>query len=267
MGLAIVVATALATYYVSKVVPIWGLIVIGLTLPYWLGPLLIRLRSRYGPGVTFVPCERADARLPGWVTRYLDETVEALAPVGFGDVGRFRQAEWSPNVIIITVVLRHPRGDAAYAAAMYTKTGGTRLRYLEFVTRFAGGETIATNNSRQPRVWAPVRQRRVEQFPGVREPALLYRIHEARVADAGDAPREDPLATGDVEGTLRQAVLREMGAQREAGYVYVDPGTGAYRPTWKGAALMTWRLLWPMKTIARARLRRRASALVAALNV
>ena len=96
---------------------------------------------------------------------------------------------------------------------------------------------------------------------------VVERCVTAPFADAGDAPREDPLATGDVEGTLRQAVLREMGAQREAGYVYVDPGTGAYRPTWKGAALMTWRLLWPMKTIARARLRRRASALVAALNV
>jgi hypothetical protein len=177
-----------------------------------------------------------------------------------------RQDDWTPNLVIVTSVLRRDGGDAACAAALYTKSGGTRLRYLELFTRFAGGETIATNNSRQPRVWAPARGRRVEQFPGVREPALLYRIHQARLADAPAAPREDPFAGGDVAAVLRQGMLREITAQLEAGYVYVDP-RGAYRPTWKGAVLMTWRLLWPMKAIARARLRRRATALVAALNI
>jgi hypothetical protein len=43
-----------------------------------------------------------------------------------------------------------------------------------------------------------------------------------------------------------------------AGYYEADEERGLVRPTWKGAVLITWRLLWPVKPLYRA-VRRRAT--------
>jgi hypothetical protein len=40
------------------------------------------------------------------------------------------------------------------------------------------------------------------------------------------------------------------------GYYYLDEARDIYRPTWKGAVLMTWRLLWPIRPLYRAWRRR-----------
>jgi hypothetical protein len=66
------------------------------------------------------------------------------------------------------------------------------------------------------------------------------------------------------------AVAREMARdnvhQARAGYWYLDPRDGRYRPTWRGAALMTWKLAWPVGAIRRARRRGRTAALLRRLE-
>src|SRR5262245_43678310 len=42
----------------------------------------------------------------------------------------------------------------------------------------------------------------------------------------------------------------------KTGYSYLDDAHGVYRPTWKGAVRMTWRLIWPVRPLFRAWLRR-----------
>lgn len=40
-----------------------------------------------------------------------------------------------------------------------------------------------------------------------------------------------------------------------------------YRPTWRGAFLMSWRLLWPVKPIVRVLRKRRAARLLSELGL
>jgi hypothetical protein len=51
------------------------------------------------------------------------------------------------------------------------------------------------------------------------------------------------------------------------GYYAFDAVRGVVRPTWKGAALITWRLLWPVKPLFRARRRRATRQLLDRLGI
>jgi hypothetical protein len=52
-----------------------------------------------------------------------------------------------------------------------------------------------------------------------------------------------------------------------AGYYSLDPAAGVLRPTWNGAALVTWRLLWPVKPLYRAWRRRATRRLLDRLDI
>jgi hypothetical protein len=62
-------------------------------------------------------------------------------------------------------------------------------------------------------------------------------------------------------------LVREMEQQVPLGYFWLDRTANAYRPTWKGAAMMCWKLLPPMSTLRHARIRRRAAQLLAELGL
>ena len=46
---------------------------------------------------------------------------------------------------------------------------------------------------------------------------------------------------------------RWSSGQIDTGYMYLSPHERLYRPTWKGAFLMTWGQLWPFKAIRQQR--------------
>ena len=48
---------------------------------------------------------------------------------------------------------------------------------------------------------------------------------------------------------LRKSQLKEQAKYSESGYYYHDEEHRVYRLTWRGAILMSWKLLWPIKQI------------------
>jgi hypothetical protein len=58
-----------------------------------------------------------------------------------------------------------------------------------------------------------------------------------------------------------------MAAWVAGGYYAIDEERGVVRPTWKGAVLITWRLLWPVKPMYRSRRRRATRQLLERLGV
>jgi hypothetical protein len=146
--------------------------------------------------------------------------------------------------------------------------GATRqVTFTELVTRLGDGDHrgLTTNNSTQPTAFAPVPGRTLHRLPGERDLRRLLRVHRALVARAGVPPAPSRLADVGPERLLAESTAREMAAQVAAGYL-VAAGDH-YRPTWRGAFTMTWRLLWPIKSLRESQVRRRAAALLRELGV
>ena len=70
---------------------------------------------------------------------------------------------------------------------------------------------------------------------------------------------------GDAVRYMQFALIEELDNACRAGYMQLDAAQSVYRPTIKGACLMTWQELWPFKGIRLAGRRRREAKLLADL--
>jgi hypothetical protein len=88
--------------------------------------------------------------------------------------------------------------------------------------------------------------------------AQLFQVHRARADRKWPGRRGVIPPDGNAADYLHAEVQRDMKRLEVAGYKYLDPDANAYRMTIKGAYIMTWRLLWPLKPMRFAARRRKA---------
>jgi hypothetical protein len=249
-------------------VPWWVGVAALLLAPYWLGPLAVRLATRHPAQPAFEPYDASRHRVPDWALAFADQMAAALGRVGFTAAERFVESTWARHVTSFVTVLMNARSrDGAMVAAIYTSQtpAARRVGYAEFTATLTDGRRLVTNNNATPSVYPAVPGKVVTQIPVVSDPARLHRVHEALAGRAGCA--KEPLPTGaDLVGRLSDAMTRTMQEQVQTGYMYFDAGARVYRPTWKGAALMSWKLLPPVRQIRRRRLERRARRLLEELH-
>jgi hypothetical protein len=231
--------------------------------PFVIGPLLLHrgLWKARRPRVEPVPPDG----IPGDVAPYLTARAERVRGLGFELVGYAAVLGLTADVSsYLALLVNRAAGDRAMAACT-----GSRLKhaqYVEFCTELAGGVEVTTNDSPEVGVAAPDPQKRVFAFPGVEDVARLYRLHRRLLREAGPAPASLPPAPGDWPEELGRDFERDNARDARSGYWYLDAGDGKYRPTWKGAVLMAWKLAWPMGALRRALRRRRAAALLRRLE-
>ncbi|MBI5479527.1 MAG: hypothetical protein HY906_11755 [Deltaproteobacteria bacterium] len=240
-----------------------------LLAPYWLGPVAVRFLSRYSRASQLTPFRPGVDVAPEPARIYLAGAENTLRGLGFTPLGCWRQSGFASNVTAWLVVLDNAAaGTAAMTTAIQT-TGapgaGRLVTFAELWTRLDTERSLTTNNSPQPNAFDPVPGRTVERFPSLWDLGRLCRAHEALVRRMGTPQPGGPLAGRPTAEVVQEAMTREMTAQVAAGFLFIDGDS--YRPTWKGAALMSWRLLWPAKALREARVRRRAEALLAELGV
>jgi hypothetical protein len=77
--------------------------------------------------------------------------------------------------------------------------------------------------------------------------------------------RLDPVGHGPA-AYERRVHVRQLDHQISIGYYYLDEARRVQRPTWKGAILVSWKLLWPAKQIRLALRRHRAERLLRQLE-
>ena len=245
-------------------------IVLGLTLiPYVLGPLLIRftLRQSADPEVdTFDP---DDPDLPDVVDRHFRKVTKTLRPLGFEVVEGLALPNQTPRVkALVLMYANRTEKDAAIAAVMYAKApDGTKLQtaYVEIISRYRDGTLVQTNNSSQLGAFKARPGVTTTQFPTVRDAARLYRLHQALAEQHGGSRKSlrlDEEFHGDAVAYLTWALVDELDGQIDTGYMYLSPQERLYRPTWKGAFLMTWGQLWTFKAIRQQRRAARARRLI-----
>src|SRR5690349_915097 len=235
--------------------------------PYVLGPLLVNQRQRQNPRPSFVPFDAAQHQVPQALAVAMQQNVASLEQAGFTMVADLYRMDRSTRMRVI--LLDTPAGDLGLVLGVLPIVKPERgVCAVELVARFDDDRSLSVQNTPIPGAFARVPGRDKERFRKVRDPARLYRIYQALLARRYGATRRAlPDHRQDPAGFLAAAMARELRQQVNTGYFWLDGSADAYRPTWRGAWLMCWKLLQPFRDIGAWRSDRRASALLRELNL
>jgi hypothetical protein len=235
--------------------------------PYVLGPVVVHRRQRQSARPAFVPFESAQHPLTPQLVVAMRQNVARLEGTGFQVIADLFRPDGATRMRV--VVMDTDGEDLALVvgiAPVQKPERGTCT--IEFVARFEADRSLTVQNAPIPGAFAPVPGRDVARFRAVRDPARLYRIFRALVARRYGALRRAPADhRTDPAAFLAAAMARELRRQLDTGYLWLDATVDAYRPTWKGAWLMCWKLLQPFRDIHGWRSDRRASALLRELGL
>jgi hypothetical protein len=183
------------------------------------------------------------------------ETIAKLAPEGFIVRGHFRRANQPPLVAGFVSLFENPRRQET-ARLVVARTRARSEVMLVFFTRFEDGTEVRTGNNRQLTGFPRPASETGIWLPHIRDAWALYQIHKL-AADQLGAGKKRVLDTRDAATVLRETTRQEISGFVDAGYYYLDDEAEKYRFTWKGAFLITWRLMWPVSMVYRALRRRR----------
>jgi hypothetical protein len=194
--------------------------------------------------------------IPREVSEYYRHAVAGLTPLGFKPVSSFSVPNSIPNAIVFATVFKNDRTSEVatigntFVSSQSFASSGIKTSLLVFLTEFADGTTVATNNNKFPSYLPPPRPPvHAFAFPQVRVPARLYEVHQAVVGqfDEGSV-RRDPIGD-DPAAYFKRSQQREFARFLACGYQYLDEAKGVQRPTWKGAFMATVKLIWPVKQV------------------
>lgn len=211
--------------------------------------------------------------LPAAPAEYFAQARDALAADGFEMVGMYYLPKAVPNVEgLLHLTANRQTDELALAAALYaTINGATTLKsmHVEFVSRYSSGQVLGTGNAKELGSFASTPGFDTVHIPQIDDLRQLYRLHVARcnaiLPGGRRINRLDSEFGGDGELFLNAILAEEFARQIPAGYLRLDAAGENYRPTVKGACLMTWKIIWPVKQI-RMRIRdRKAERLIAEL--
>lgn len=221
-------------------------------------PIRVRTNNFSWADSGFEPCEGND-RPPEFI-----RTITALESLGFLLRGHWHLTGHSVATGQITL-LEHPQ-SLDLVKVMISTAGNRRQFALLFQTRFDDGQEIVTANNPLTVGLPPLSETTVVWLPEVRDARQLHRVH-VRIRDELARGRKRLAAGPDAAAFLHAGRERMLAHFVATGYYFLDESRGVYRPTWKGAVLMTWRLLWPIRPFYRAWRRRSTNKLLDQLDV
>jgi len=232
----------------------------------------IRRKQVYSAYPQFEP--RAPGSMPPAVRQRFVSDVTRLEELGFSAVaylhnpGMAERADGRCDVYC--VVLRNEEsGDLAQLVEMSVRVKhvSNNAGFATFVAELPGGACVGSSNSPIPGVFRPDPRRRVLAFPDVKDVGRLYRVHRALVER--DAPgRKGVLPTAGMEVPHvcewdAAAVRRQV----ECGYLYLNESRGTCGHTWKGALVMTAKLMFGIKDVRMALAKARSRATLNSLGL
>ncbi len=262
---------------------------VSIALAYLLIPpilILLTFRQDANPKLELVDPQTA---LPGEVQSYFSRCHEELAPLGFENVGTLFLPNQLPNVrALLALYVDRDAKTGAMPVVMYAQMGdqwSIQTQYVEFSTSFTDGSTVNTGNQNVPGAF-PVREGCISTLhPELQSSSVLYEAHRA-VLQTHRSGRQrvmnlDSKHGGNVPAYIAGGMREEFEHAVNIGYLKLDQvgpppqprepspyqppreaNESAFRPTIKGAYLMTWQELWPFKPIrVKKRIRRDAKFL------
>lgn len=246
-----------------------GLGVEAFALVYGVGPLVVQrtLTMTIDPDAPAVD----PAALDPADRNFFVQARAALEEEGFLEAGLFHvQLLRNIGNDVSLLIHAHEQTGALIAtirpvAANGSPTGKVK-RYVEFSTVFNDGREINTSNAMDIPAVGQSPKKLYTGLSDVPNPIQLWQIHQAIVADAiGHATRR-PIPLGSAAAYFCDSLRRDLDEKVGRG-MWRKIEEGRYCPTLRGAYLMTWGELPPIKQIRVHRSRSRASDLRQRLGV
>lgn len=234
---------------------------------YLVMPGVIRFNQKISAAPVFEPVDLAT--LPPAAAQYLWACQQALEAEGFQTISYMTWANSIPNVFpYLALLFNRTNNVKATVTALYVVTSeGAKLKtsYVEIGTRYEDGTTILTNNTKTLNSFKPTAKQNNLRLPNIENPHELYAIHLKRMAAINSST--EPLPAPGTEMAVQVGrMVESMEDQVGFGRFYLDRNLNMYRPTWKGAYLMTWGLLPPMKALRESKERAKGQTVLKALE-
>lgn len=234
--------------------------------PYWAIPLVIYGTQSFSSDPTFDEFDPETTPPPKSVRKFFRQVQPQLEALGFELIHHVSISDAVPNVVMMLQLYRSQlEDDLAMSVCAFGMADGQAGRavnlqeqYVEFSSELRDGTEINTNNTQQEPPFAKVPVKVNYLFMGMEDLDLLYTIHKTAIQMHGGKRKPIP---HDIVEEVRQGMINEFEQQIETGYL--REGVGVFRPTVKGACMMTWKQLWPIKHIRRARRRSQNERLLA----
>ena len=248
----------------TTVVVLFVLVVV--VMPYVVAPLVVWAQHRQSTAVQF---EHVSAEsFPPETYEFSQRVAHSLATQGFEPAAYVRGTDTAARTVMYMLILTSEAArESAAAIDMRTEVlphGGQR--FVEFCTEFVGGREINTHNCGVAYITKPDPTKTQFRLHTLGNPVLLYGAHRQLVErHAPDSARFIP-TRGTEHLHLSHSVDKGYRYQAESGYLYLDASAGVYRPTLKGACLMSWKLAWPVKQAREALAKRRAARTLRSLG-
>jgi hypothetical protein len=221
-------------------------------------PIRVRFNHRLSADAGYVPCE--GDRLAPDVTRLIAD----LRELGFVVRGHW----WNKAHSVATgqlTLMEHPQTLDA-AKILVARSGTSRHISLIFQTRFDDGTEVVTANNQITAGLPPVPGVTALWLPEVCDPQRLGDVHDQVRDSLGAGKKRLPVGPDPV--AFLEAGRERMHAHFvDTGYFYLDAADCVYRPTWKGAVLMTWRQIRVVRPFYRAWRRRPTRKILRELDV
>jgi hypothetical protein len=241
-------------------------VIVVVILPYVVAPLIVWTKHRQSAAVQFEHV--AVESLPPDACEYFLHVAHSLATQGFEPAAFLRGADTAAGTVMHLLVMtsESARESAAAVDIRSEATPQSGQRFVEFCTEFVGGREINTHNCGVAYITRPDPTKTQFRLRTIGNPVILYGAHRRLVErHAPDSARFIP-TRGTEHLHLSHSVEKGYRNQAAFGYLYLDASAGVYRPTLKGACLMSWKLAWPVKQARESLAKRRAARTLRSLG-
>jgi hypothetical protein len=244
--------------------PVFWLIAGLLILFYIAAPLHVRFGGRHSAHPTFETLELEQLDPP--VAQFLKSHTLELLNLGFDEPTLVRIPDATSHVTSYLIMLVNRRsGDKAMVTAMIAKSHDVvrQVLYFEISTRFENGKVFNTHNGRV--LLYPSNLETVStQVPQVHDVRQLYELHTYVMDKHGMVGGKVLFEPGNALDYLsRFTFIETFESYARRGLMFYEPRSDCYVPTLKGAYLMSWALMQPIKAFRYAMLWRRARKIMA----
>lgn len=242
-----------------------------LLAPYLLGPVFVKLTQKMPRQPHFDQVDFAGSQdlMPQAALDFFAKSHESLTKQGFRARAFLLQTGQVPGVSVAVRLYEESKAlDYGVALLVLAKVPGlaqeVHQSVIEFSTRLETGETIDTTNRDNADPFPQPESKDVFRCPILEDPGDLYQVHRARL-DGRRLTEKTRIEEGEEAEAISKSMAEEVEWAARLGYFSLSGEN--YVPTWKGALLMTWRELWPLKQLQQKKFESEAKAFVEGLGL
>jgi hypothetical protein len=219
-------------------------------------PLRVRAWYRLPSRPRIDPLDLGDADRD--VADFFREQVAALRPLGFEPPAYYISRESTPDVTAhYAYLVNRENSVMASAVAWFLSAGGPTGCSLSFDNRYSSDTHVITSNDNAMPFYALPDGTVLTQVPSVRDPAELYSLHLAVLAEVTPAGAPVCCQPGREIEYLREVDHDPFYEEQvRRGLFHYDDALAAHTLTLRGAYRLVWGELWPLKGVRARRMRR-----------